>query len=278
MHRDSVGGTFLIAGVLCVVCSVLVAGVAELLKDTIETNRALDKQRNVLLAAGLCDKSASADLITDLYSNRIKPVAVDLNTGKRLADDEVSSDYDEVKALAIPDQRSEVEPSAILQGLRYRANVLYAFEILGEGEEGSVTGYVLPVQGKGLWSTLKGFIAVAADGETVLGLTFYEHKETPGLGGEVDNAGWKAKWPGKKIYDQEGKVALSVIKGSMKNEYEVDGLSGATITSKGVDGIVKYWLGPNGFGPFIESQAEARKQFEAAAPGTSKGTYLAGGE
>ncbi|MEM1151359.1 MAG: NADH:ubiquinone reductase (Na(+)-transporting) subunit C, partial [Pseudomonadota bacterium] len=116
-----------------------------------------------------------------------------------------------------------------------------------------------PVQGKGLWSTLKGFLALDADGQTVRGITFYSHKETPGLGGEVDNDAWKAKWPGKKVYDDRGQVALGVVKGSGSGDYQIDGLSGATITSNGVDGIVEYWLGDNGFGPFIASQTGAAR-------------------
>ncbi len=100
---------------------------------------------------------------------------------------------------------------------------------------------------------LKGYLALEPDFETVAGLTFYEHKETPGLGGEVENKTWKAQWDGKKVYKGED-VELHVVKGAADNEYEIDGLSGATITSNGVTNMIKYWMGPNGFQAFMEQQ------------------------
>ncbi len=123
--------------------------------------------------------------------------------------------------------------------------------------------YVVPIYGKGLWSTLYGFIAIDADGKTIRGITFYEHKETPGLGGEVDNADWKAKWGNPELpkyaYDDEGHVAIRVMKGSINPsdddaKYKIDGLSGATITSRGVTNLVQYWLGDDGFGPYLKKQ------------------------
>ena len=106
-----------------------------------------------------------------------------------------------------------------------------------------------------MWSTLYGFLALEADANTVVGLVFYEHAETPGLGGEVDNPVWKAKWVGKEVYD-EGDVAISIIKGSVDPSssnavHQVDGLSGATLTSRGVHNLLHFWLGDNGYKPFL---------------------------
>ena len=122
---------------------------------------------------------------------------------------------------------------------------------------GAVDQLVLPIYGKGLWSALYGFLALSADGTTVRGITFYEHGETAGLGAEVDNPKWKAIWPGKQVFDESGKIRLEVIKGRVSPtsptvQYEVDGISGATITSKGVSHLIRYWLGPDAFGPFLE--------------------------
>ncbi len=115
---------------------------------------------------------------------------------------------------------------------------------------------VLPVEGYGLWSTLYGFIALEADLTTIRGITFYQHGETPGLGGEVDNPNWKRKWVGRKAFGPEGEVKIHVVKGlagpPSEDPYEVDGLSGATITSRGVSHLVQFWLGEQGFGPFLE--------------------------
>ena len=114
----------------------------------------------------------------------------------------------------------------------------------------------MPVHGYGLWSTLYGYLAIDGDLQTVSGITFYEHGETAGLGGEVDNPRWKASWAGKSIYSG-GEVKLGVIKGSVNPSspnaaYQIDGLSGATLTSVGVDNLVKYWMGPQGFGPVLK--------------------------
>jgi Na+-transporting NADH:ubiquinone oxidoreductase subunit C len=116
---------------------------------------------------------------------------------------------------------------------------------------------VLPIYGKGLWSTLYGFLALDANANTVRGITFYEHAETPGLGGEVENPGWKAQWNGKNVFDDQGEVALEVIKGAVPGnspqaDHQIDGLSGATITGRGVSNLVRYWLGADGFGPYLD--------------------------
>lgn len=251
LNRDSVLGTFVIATILCIACSVVVAGMAVSLDDKITGNEQTDKQKNVLLAAGLCDKSASASEVAALFKSSIRKRMVNLATGQIVPEGEVPPGYDAEKAAKDAATQVEIMPPDALMGVRHRAPLEPVYEIV-DGDQ--VQGYIFPVQGKGLWSTLKGFLAMEADGVTVRGITFYSHKETPGLGGEVDNATWKAKWKGKQVYDASGAVALDVVKGAAANDYQVDGLSGATITSNGVDGIVDYWLGPNGFGPYLKSQ------------------------
>jgi Na+-transporting NADH:ubiquinone oxidoreductase subunit C len=124
---------------------------------------------------------------------------------------------------------------------------------------------VLPIRGRGLWSTLYGFIALdvkdIAEGPehvTVAGLTYYKHGETPGLGGEVDNKLWKAKWPGKLVFDENWAVKAEVSK-TATTDYQVDALSGATLTSNGVTNMLKFWLGQNGFGPYLKNLAGTPK-------------------
>ena len=123
-------------------------------------------------------------------------------------------------------------------------------------DEGQVEKIILPIEGKGLWSTLYGFLALGPDTTSITGITFYQHGETPGLGGEVDNPSWKALWPGRRAFDDEWKPAIQVIKGRAKSAaedpYRVDGLSGATLTARGVNELVRYWLGEEGFGPYLE--------------------------
>ena len=126
-----------------------------------------------------------------------------------------------------------------------------------EDAGGDIDKIILPIRGYGLWSTLYGFIALESDGNTVAGLGFYEHAETPGLGGEVDNPRWKASWPGKQVY-RDGDVTIGLIKGSVDPAsadatWQIDGLAGATLTARGVTNLVQFWLGKNGFEPFLNN-------------------------
>ena len=107
-----------------------------------------------------------------------------------------------------------------------------------------------------MWCTLYGYISLDSDLNTVKGIEYYDHKETPGLGGEVDNPDWKSDWDGKKVYDSSGKVILYVTKGPSSEEYEIDGISGATLTSNGVTNMIRYWLGENGYGPVLQKLRE----------------------
>ena len=133
------------------------------------------------------------------------------------------------------------------------------YEVM-DGERPSVA--VVPIEGYGLWSTLYGFLAVGQDGNTIQGITYYQHGETPGLGGEVDNPNWKALWPGRKIYGDSGDPAIRVIKGTAGSAanapYEVDGLTGATITSNGVTSMLDFWLGESGFKNYLKQFQEGQ--------------------
>ena len=250
--RETTPGAFLVAGVLCVVCSVLVASAAVALKPLQEDNKLVFKQKNALMAAGLAASDATPAEVTQVFKESVTRELVDLSTGEFVSEGSVEIDlknYDPLEAAKNPDINVPVSPSSALMGIQKREPYTYVFQVTKDGKP---DGFILPIYGKGLWSTLLGYLAVEADGQTVRGITYYDHKETPGLGGEVDNPGWKALWPGKKLYGEDGEVELSVVKGTATDEYSVDGLSGATITSRGVDNMIKYWLGPEGFGKFLE--------------------------
>ena len=108
-----------------------------------------------------------------------------------------------------------------------------------------------------VWASFPTIVTCAADLNTVEGLEFYSHKETPGLGGEVDNPRWKKIWIGKKVYNNNKNVSLEVIKGAVNPQdqnidYKVDGLSGATLTSRGVTNMLAYWFGESGYSKLLE--------------------------
>ena len=262
MKRDTIGGTILVALVLCVACSVLVSSAAVGLRSMQDANKKLDQQRNVLLAAGVDVDAMSADEILAMFGDesKVERILVDLSTGEPVDTEAAGIDldtYDPKKAAKSPELSERVNgEGGPTPGVSRREKYAFVYKIK-DSEEGDQ--FVLPVYGKGLWSTLYGFLALKDDIRTVGGITFYEHKETPGLGGEVDNPAWKAKWPEKRLFDDDWNIELEVIKGEVDTnsagaEYKIDGLSGATITSRGVSNLVQYWVGPDGFGKFLEKQ------------------------
>lgn len=261
MRRDSVPYTLLVATILCVVCSVLVASAAVGLRSRQEFNKQLDQKKNVLLAADLYEEGENTPAeIDDIFAEQIESVLVDLDTGEPIGSESDVVDvaeYNQREATRDPELSVPVEPPSALGGIKRRAKYAFAYEV--KDDAGNLDQVVLPINGKGLWSTLYGFISIDADGNTVRGITFYEHGETPGLGGEIENPLWTGLWPGKHLHEDEDDehVELHVVKGSVSAddpnaEYKVDGLSGATITSNGVTKLVQFWLGPEGFGPFLD--------------------------
>jgi Na+-transporting NADH:ubiquinone oxidoreductase subunit C len=249
LQPNTVGGTLVVAIVMCLVCSLLVSAAAVALRPTISANKQLNRQRNVLVAAGLYDSEKNTVKDIPGLFEQVQSVAVQLpdRGGDTASAGQIVEMPAEPSTVPIP-------PELDLAGIKTRETVAEVYVI--NGSDGRPELFVLPVRGKGLWSTLYGYLALSADTEAgmpVRGITFYEHAETPGLGGEVDNPKWKAQWPGKELFDAEGEPQLRVTKqGNANDPNEVDGLSGATVTSNGVQGLVNYWLGPDGFGPFLD--------------------------
>ena len=135
-------------------------------------------------------------------------------------------------------------------GIKVRANQARVY--LVKDEQGQVNQVILPMYGRGLWSTMYGFVAVAPDANTIKGITYYDQGETAGLGGEIANPRWQALFVDKKLFDDDQRVAIRIAKNASSNkEYGVDALSGATLTSNGVQGSFDYWFSQNGFGPFL---------------------------
>jgi Na+-transporting NADH:ubiquinone oxidoreductase subunit C len=239
------------AAAVCVVCSIFVAGSAVLLKDRQEANKALDIQKKVLVVAGLMEEgeSLAEEEIRRRFDKSIQPKVVDLATGNS-AEGVDTATFDQKKASADPATSRVAPPNAAK--VRRIPNNAQVFEVV---EDGTLRSVILPIEGKGLWSTLYGFLALDPDGRTINGITFYQHGETPGLGGEVDNPRWKALWKGRLAFDENWRPAIAVKKGSAgpvdQDPYHVDGLSGATLTSRGVTNLLAFWLGENGFAPYL---------------------------
>lgn len=252
--NDSIGKTLLVVLVLCLVCSIVVAGSAVGLKPLQQEQRALDKQRNILAVAGLMHDNMSTEAIAQVYASCVTPRLLDLKSGALLDSDPVK--FNQSQALKDPQQSVALASSEDPAGIRRRSNVVEIYLI--KDEQQKVQEIVLPVYGKGLWSMMYAFVALDTDGRTLKGITYYDQGETPGLGGEIENPNWRAQFVGKRVLDDNGKPALKVMKGAALSGdlYAVDGLSGATLTAKGVQHSFDFWMGEMGFGPFLKQVRE----------------------
>lgn len=283
MKRDSLGNTIKVALLLSVVCSLLVSVAAVGLRGRQNANKELERKKNILIAAGLYDEQQGrlvidgkvrADLtVRELFQEAkgerpwVETKIINLDNGKDISSETQKQiaarfgkpyleKYDQKKAANDPTGgwSDRVAPGKDVAGIKRREK--YSYVYLVHKANGELEQVILPIRGYGLWSTLWGFIALDADLVTIRGITYYEHGETPGLGGEVDNPDWKAQWDGKQAFD-DGEVKIRVIKGAVDEdapeaEHKIDGLSGATITSRGVTNMLQFWLGEDGFGPFLE--------------------------
>ena len=243
--------TITIAGLLCAVCSVVVSLTVVTLKPKQQKNAELDFKKNILMAAGLIKEG---DDIEAAFA-KITPVIVDFETGLPATEVKVEA-YNQTKAAKDPAMNVKIPVSMDIGGLSTRAK--FAKVYLSKDEQGNISEIILNVRGKGLWSTMYGFIALAPDTKTIKGFAYYSQGETPGLGGEVDNPNWKKQWIGKKLYDDNWDVAFTVAKGTVDHthglaQYKVDGLSGATITGNGVTSSMKYWFGSHAYGKLLEN-------------------------
>ncbi len=240
---------------VCIVCSLAVSTAAVLLKDRQEAARELDRRRRILQVAGLTPNGRpSAAGAERLWTTNVKPQVVDMRS-QRVDTDADPAHVEQVLATGRRSEgRSAPRNAARVRWIPDRTVVYFA-----TGDQQPTT-VILPIEGSGLWSTLRGYIAIDQDGRTIRGLVFYEHGETPGLGGEIDNPTWLKQWPGRMAYDDSGAVRIHVARGKagppQTDPYQVDALSGATVTSRGVTNMLEFWLGKNGFGRLLEGLGE----------------------
>ncbi|MEY3018460.1 MAG: hypothetical protein RL336_1595 [Pseudomonadota bacterium] len=246
--NDSIKQTLIVAGALCVVCALVVSSAAVSLKPQQQANQETDRKTNILAAAGLLQDGVSID---EQFAS-VEVRVVDLRTGEFTTEVDAAG-YDQIKAAKDPSRSTKLSAEEDTAKIFRREHFATVY-LVKKGD--AIDKLILPVRGYGLWGTLYGFLALEGDANTVAGLGFYDHKETPGLGGEVDNPNWKQKWPGKEIY-ANGKAAVQLIKGSVdpaspSASYSVDGLSGATLTSRGVTNLLQFWMSEKGYKPFLD--------------------------
>jgi Na+-transporting NADH:ubiquinone oxidoreductase subunit C len=240
--RDSISNTLTIAIGLSLVCSIIVSSAAIVLKPIQAQNEELFRQQIILDVAGLMEPGGDINALFEA----IEPRTVDLETGDYV------DEGDPELSVTIPDDLD-------IAGIGQRPKYVPVYLVM-DGD--SIEQIILPVYGKGLWSTMLGYLSVAPDGNTIKGLRFYAHAETPGLGDQIDKEPWRALWVGKQVYGDGDEPQIRVIRGPVPSgapnpEHLIDGMSGATLTGNGVSGLVRYWTGPNGFGPYLKNFREA---------------------
>lgn len=245
MQRESDLRTFMTALVLAVVCSFLVSGAAVMLKPKQDKNKELERKKNVLIAGGLMN----ADTDIEKAFGDIEVAFADMKTGERVKGD-LDVYFNNFKELSTGKSSIKLEKAQDIAGIRSIPSSVPVFMVKSGAELDKV---IVPIYGSGLWSTMYGFLALEADLNTISGITFYEHGETPGLGGEIDNPLWKNTWVGKLVYGDSGEVAFAIVKGGAKGVHQVDSLSGASLTARGVQNVVRFWLGEDGFAKFLSN-------------------------
>ena len=226
--------------------STLVAGSAVLLRPLQQANKAAERQAHLGEFADIIQQLPDADEV------QVEARVVDLDTGEYVPSIDPAL-YDQRNAAMDPDRSVEIPGEADIAGLGRRARFATVYLVRQAGETRLV---ILPVHGRGFVSMLYGYLGLFDDIETVAGLTFYEHAETPGLGALIDAPDWKNQWRGKVVWDGPvvmlGVGAGRIEPDSPKAKYQVDGLTGATWTGKGVTNLLHYWLGEHGFGPYLQ--------------------------
>jgi len=253
---SSFKNTLLVAFGVCFVASILVSTAAVELKPIQETNKKLDLLTNILVVGDIYKEGIDID---KAYKDNISPQIIELKTGNILSKDKFDKimnleDFDILTAANSNVWGKEIPANEDIAKIKRMPKDMIVYRVM---DKDKVDKYILPIYGKGLWSTMFAFISLDKDLHTIEGISFYDQGETPGLGGEVENPKWKKLWVGKQAYDMKGNVKIRVIKrkvdkNSPNAKYEVDGLSGATLTTRGVNNLVRFWFGDDGYGPFIK--------------------------
>ncbi|MCB0278374.1 MAG: NADH:ubiquinone reductase (Na(+)-transporting) subunit C [Calditrichaeota bacterium] len=245
MHSNSY--TIGFAAIVTIVCSLFLALASEALKPEQKKQEELYIKKIRLSVVGVEVPETLKDVdVLKLYDEKIKTVFID-ETGAEVEAPQNVNAYDYEKELKrFGFSYTDVKDvSTLKSNPEYQKNH-FKIPVYIRMENGQPQYYMIPLVGKGLWSTLYGLVSFEPDMNTVKGLAFYKQQETPGLGAEIERDWFKANFVGKTIFNENGDLAsITVKKGdvdeSVPNEkaHMVDGISGATITSSGVTKLLK---------------------------------------
>jgi Na+-transporting NADH:ubiquinone oxidoreductase subunit C len=269
MRKDSPLRALLTVLVTAVVCSFFVSASVVVLRPIQLNNKLLERSGNVLQLTGLlrADDTVEDEALLDLFKGLDARVA---NINEASLDSSFDPyTFDARRAANDPELSVVVPPAEDLAGLGRRSQYETVYLVWKNGDLARV---VLPIRGAGMWSMLYGYISLESDFNTIAGVMFYEHNETPGLGDQIASAHWQAKWVGKQLYDEQGGMLFRISEGPVSEgasgaEYQVDALTGATVTANAVTALMRYWFGPNGYGPLLKRMREQPPQKPTTAAG-----------
>ena len=255
MQRKGDFYTFFFAGIICIFCAVVLATAANALKPMQAANVKLDILVNILAAVGHDPselKASGPDAVDKLFRDEFSVLILDeqnTESDRQFMETELAKLGYEAAEL------SDMTVGLLLARFERKVSLLarkadksrdvydpgYKLVYVHE-KDGLPDAYVVPVEGYGLWDNMKGYIALETDLNTVKGITFYEHKETPGLGARVTETWFQDQFKGKKILDDNGElVSITIAKGKAvePGPHIVDGISGATLTGDGMNDFMK---------------------------------------
>ncbi len=249
LPNDNPKKTIFMALAVCLSCSIVVASAAVGLRPLQIANQEADRIRNIVDVAGVLRPGQT---IQEAFQ-AIDSMLVRLTDGQPTDAHDIST-FDVQRAVRDPQLSRQLARGEDPANIGRLPTYMPVYKV--RGDDGEIQTLILPVHGAGLWSTLWGFLALEGDLRTIQGLKFYQHAETPGLGGEIDNANWRSIWNGKIALDDAGRPVIEVIKGTVEAttpnaEHRIDGIAGATLTARGVENLVNFWLGDSGYGPLL---------------------------
>ncbi len=254
-NTDSTSRALAVALAVAFVCALLVSivavGLRPIQKANIEAERIAQLE---LVLAALSDIGRAQTL--DSLEARL----VDLASGEFDETGDPAA-FDAIRAASRPATSAAIPAELDLAGLKRRA--LLAQIYLIRASDNSIDLIILPVSGRGYQSTLRAWLVLDGDASTVRALKFYQHGETPGVGARIEDPEWETQWRDLQAWDDDGVLRIGVRSHgggySDDTQYQVDGISGATRTAQGVDGMMRFWLGEFGFEPFLQRIREEQR-------------------
>jgi Na+-transporting NADH:ubiquinone oxidoreductase subunit C len=255
LNNDSPVKAFLVILLTALVCSSLVSASVVILRPIQLNNQMLDRSRNLMKLTGLVEKGRTPSDAEMLELYRGMDVRI-LDIDKAAFNDTLDPlSFDPRRAANDPELGIDIPTDQDQASLGRRSRYTPVYMVL---KDGKLDRLILPIHGTGMWSTIYGYIALESDLNTIAAATFYEQNETPGLGDQIMRPEWQAKWVGRRIYDEVGDLRFAVNHGKVEPGsstwlYEVDALTGATVTADAVTAMMHYWFGPNGYRDFLDN-------------------------